>query len=101
MTWRHPTPEDFDHARDERKHWPRPGDDVPLCAQAAPVATATEIALIVRNLANVADGAALIEQYARTRASEGVLEGVAKASQRIIEAIDAPLSRKEPADAQA
>jgi hypothetical protein len=24
--WRHPTPEDWDHTRDERKHYDRPGD---------------------------------------------------------------------------
>jgi hypothetical protein len=100
MTWRHPTPEDWDHARDERKHWPRPGDDVPLCAQAAPVATAVEIALLARDPnVKLAQAASLIEQYARTVASGAVLEAVKTASDRLIEAIDAPLHRKEPANA--
>jgi hypothetical protein len=56
----------WDHDRDLAKHDPRPTDRdyVPLCAQAAPISTAMDIALCVRGLKNPIDAAALIDQYA-------------------------------------
>lgn len=90
MPWRHPTPNDFDHAHDLRKHEPRPSDPVPA---------AVDIALIARNPnVSLSDAARLIEQYARTQASQGVLDGITQASQKIIAAIEAPLAG-QPANA--
>lgn len=92
------TAEHHDHARDLAKHDPRPGerDYVPLRLEPAKIPTALEIALIVKGLADPTKGADLIEQYARTVASEKAVEAVEQAGNRIIAAIGSPLSRREP-----
>ncbi len=91
----------WDRERDERKHDPRPGDRdyVPLCAQAAPMPTALEVALIVRGLADPIKGADLIEQYARTVASAKEIETVERVGNRLVAALESPLARKESSDA--
>jgi hypothetical protein len=72
-----------DHDRDLRKH-----DTDPLPLRLQPVVPdALAIALLVKGLANVADAASLIEQYAQTVASQARLEGVITASDRILAAI--------------
>lgn len=68
MGWSRPDEESrADHYRDDHKHELRPGDRdyVPLHAQAAPISTAMDIALIVRGLKNPTEAAALIDQYAQ------------------------------------
>jgi hypothetical protein len=89
--------ERWDRDRDHRKHEPRPGDkDFPLRLETA-VPTSVEVALLARDPAvSLTKAAELIEQYARTRASEAVVDAVAEAGNRLIAAIEAPLLRKEP-----
>jgi hypothetical protein len=59
-----------------------------------------EIAALVRAPGvSIASAASLIEQYARTRASEAALDAVTRTGDRIAAALEAPLSRKELADA--
>ena len=80
----------FDHERDLRKHEPRPGDkDFPLRLEPKPLTTALEVAVLCQAL-GIRQAADLIEQYARTAHAEGLLEGVAKAYNRI----DAALTKE-------
>jgi hypothetical protein len=94
----------YDHLRDERKHEPRPGDrgfpdsdvlgrytgpdPLPLHVQAPPITGALEVAILAKAVP-LQQAAALIEQYARTCASEARLEGVVEAGDRILAAIEA------------
>lgn len=73
MGW-HRSDEDAraDHYRDERKHEPRPDD--PPHRLDRKISTAEDIALCVRALRNLSEGAALIEQYAQMVASIAVAE---------------------------
>lgn len=45
---------------------------------------------------SITAAAALIEQYARTKSAEAALNATMTTSNRMIAAIEAPLSRKEP-----
>jgi hypothetical protein len=99
----------YDHLRDERKHELRPGDrgftdsdvlgrytgpdPLPLHVQAPPITGALEVAILAQAVP-LQQAAALIEQYARTRASEARLDGVASCADRVFEAL-------EKSDAQA
>ena len=78
------TDEYWDHLRDLRKH------DFPSLK---PVATAVEIAALVKQLPNITDAANLIEQYAQTVAAGARLEGIEQAYARV----DAMLGPKVPA----
>lgn len=61
---------------------------------------AVGIAALVRDPAvSITAAANLIECYARTRASEAALDAVTQTGNRIAAALEAPLIRKEPADA--
>ena len=62
-----------DHYRDLAKH----DDTPPLYAQSAPLSTAMDIALCVRNMKNVQDAAALIERFVDAKAQEQRLDAVA------------------------
>lgn len=62
-----------DHYHDHQKH----SDDIPLYAQAAPLSTAMDVAILVRALGNIEDAAALIEQFVNTKAAEQRLDAVA------------------------
>jgi hypothetical protein len=84
-----------DHERDHRKHEWRPGDPLPFRFE-TPIAGALEVALLVKAVKDPRDGAKLIEQYARTAAAEARLQAVIDTGDRIVAAIEAPLSRKEP-----
>jgi hypothetical protein len=75
-----------DHYRDERKHEPRATDPLPLRFEPV-VPGAMEIALLVKGLANVNDGARLVEQYAQTVAAEARLDATAKTIDRCCEVI--------------
>lgn len=72
MGWHH-RDEDWraDHDRDMRD------DPIPLRFQPKPLSTAHDVAIIVRNLKNLDDAAALIERYADAKAAEGRLEAIA------------------------
>lgn len=85
MTWRHPTEQDWDRQRDYRKHEPRPGDKdfVPLHVQAPPIATALEVAILVKGLKDIREAEKLVEQYAQTVAAAARLDGVTQAYHRI------------------
>lgn len=64
------------------------------------VSGALEIASLVRAPGvSITAAAQLIEQYARTKASEATLDAITKTSDRMIAAMEAPLSRREPTDA--
>lgn len=65
----------FDRNQDYRKHEPRPADE------------AIEIAVLVKQV-DVTAAAALIEQYGRTKFSEGRLDAVTETENRIFAAID-------------
>ncbi len=93
-----PTDNDFDHARDLRKHEPRPSDpiaDHPVLGKysepphrlSKQITTATEIAVLVKAIP-IAAGADLIEQYAATVAAAARLEGVEITSKRVLATID-------------
>lgn len=86
-----------DHDRDLRKHEPRPGDrDFPIRLETA-IPASVDVAVLVRNPAvSLTAAADLIEQYARTRASEAAAEATLEVGNRLIASIEAPLSRKEP-----
>lgn len=81
MMW---TERNYDHERDEHKNYIEPGPSL-----TSTPSTALEIALLVKAI-SVTQGAELIEQYARVRAAEGRLEGVAQAYNRV----DATLNRE-------
>lgn len=96
MGWSRPDEEyRADYERDHRKH---DHDEVPLRLTPAKMPTALEVALIVKGLADPTKGAELIEQYARTVASEKEIETVERVGNRMIAAMEAPLSRKEPVE---
>jgi hypothetical protein len=93
-----------DHYRDLAKHEPRPGDrgftdsdvlgkfngpadSLPLHVQAPPITGALEVAILAQAV-SLQTAADLIEQYARTKASEARLEAVVATSDRIIAAIE-------------
>lgn len=82
MGW-HRSDEDSraDHYRDERKHEPR-RDDPPHRLDRK-ISTAEDIALCVRALRSLPEGAALIEQYAQMVASIAVAEAAHQAVQRL------------------
>lgn len=64
------------------------------------LAGAMGIAALVRAPGvSITSAANLIEQYARTRAAEATLDAVAQTGNRICAAIEAPLARKDPANA--
>lgn len=69
---KHPTPEDFDHARDLRKHDSEPARIVPLFTEGN-IPTAFQIAALCCGIP-VDAAAKLIEQYATTKASAAALE---------------------------
>lgn len=84
----------WDHLRDERKHEPRPGEpDFPLRLESPPITGALEVAILAQAV-SLQQAADLIEQYARTKASEARLEGVASCADRVFAAL-------EKSDAQA
>ena len=66
------TPEYYDHERDLRKHERRPTDR--LTPQISP---AVEVAIAVKGMKNITEAAALIEQYAATKAAADRLDAVA------------------------
>lgn len=76
----------WDHTRDSRKH------DFPSNE-------AIEIATLVKQVSTL-KGAELIEQYGRTKRSEGAVEAAAEAINRINVAFESPLPRKGASDAQ-
>jgi hypothetical protein len=82
-----------DRERDYRKHEWRPGDAPDRLSVAIP--TAVEVAVLVKAI-DITAGADLIEQYARTKASEARMDGVAEAYNRVCLALETPLARKEP-----
>jgi hypothetical protein len=83
--------EQFDYNRDHRKHDWRPGDP-PQHRLDVPIPMALDVALLVRAPGvSLTDAAALIEQYARTAASEAALDAVVKTSNRVMLAIEAPV----------
>lgn len=79
----------WDHQRDLRKHdGPRPHDP-PLPFRLQPVVPAAlAVALLVKDLKNVSDAAALVEQYAQTVAAEAALQATINAGDRILATID-------------
>jgi hypothetical protein len=81
-----------DHDRDLAKHEPRPGRNftdsdvlgkftgepaIPLRLQPAPLSTAHDVAIIVRNISSIEQAAALIESYADAKAAAQRLDAVA------------------------
>ena len=78
------TPEYWDHERDLRKV------DQPPHRLAVPVPAAFEIASLVKAV-DLHLGAQLIEQYAQTIAAGARLDGVARASDRILETLAQPV----------
>lgn len=67
----------WDHRRDELKTEPRPGDrDFPARLD-QPLSTAMDIVLLVKEMTNYADAAALIERYADGKAAQTRLDAVA------------------------
>ncbi len=72
-----------DHIRDYRKHEPRPGEpDFPIRLETAPITGALEVAILAQAV-SLQQAADLIEQYARTKASEAQLDTAAEAYNRI------------------
>lgn len=69
MTWRHPTEQDWDRARDYAKHEPRPTDPPLPARMVIPLSKALEVAVNVKGMKNVRDAAKLVDQYARTEAA--------------------------------
>lgn len=67
-----------DHRRDLAKHEPRPGDRLTPA-----ISEALEIAILVRTVKSPIAGAELIEQYGRTCAARGQMEGVQQAYERM------------------
>jgi hypothetical protein len=95
MSYRPTQDQRWDRARDLAKHEPRPGDrgfeppaDVPS-RLSPPIATALEVAVYVRGMKDIGEGAKLIEQYAQTVAAAARLQGVIDASDRILATIEA------------
>jgi hypothetical protein len=75
----------WDHARDLRKH-----DTDPLPARMqVPLATALEVAVMVKGLKNIRDAEKLVEQYAQTVAAEAALQATIDAGERILATINA------------
>lgn len=99
----------WDHLRDERKHEPRPGDrgftdsdvlgkftgdPLPLRLQPPPITGALEVAILAQAVP-LQKAADLIEQYARTVASEARLQGVVDTINRVDEAFDSMGARTD------
>lgn len=64
------------------------------------LAGAMEIASLARAPGvKLTEAARLIEQYARTKASEAKLDAILEVSDRICSSFEAPLARKEPTNA--
>jgi hypothetical protein len=81
----------WDHDRDLRKH-----EDFPLRLETV-IPMAVEIAKLVRHPSvSLTAAAELIEQYARTKASEAAADAVLETGNRLIAAIETPLSIKDP-----
>jgi hypothetical protein len=72
-----------DYKRDLRKHEPRPGDRL-----RPTISSAMEIAITVRNLTDIQQAAALIQQYADTAKAEGRLDGTVEAFERMERAME-------------
>lgn len=68
-----------DHARDLRKHDPRPGerDYTPLRLQPSPIDGAMQVAIEVKNTKNIFAAAALIEAYCAAQRAADRLDAVA------------------------
>ena len=81
MPWRHPTADDFDRARDHRKHEWRPGDKPsPRPDLPEPSVQALEVALMVKNEGiKLQLAAQLIEEYAKAEAARIRLEAAVAA----------------------
>jgi hypothetical protein len=77
------TPEHWDHERDLRKHEPRPTDRL-----TPPIATALEVAIMVKGLKDIREAEKLVEQYAQTVAAGARLEGVIEGSERVLQSIE-------------
>ena len=81
-----------DHYRDERKH------DFPTIRRLEPkVTTALEIAILVKNLPNVTEGAQLIEQYAHVVAACVRADDATERYNKLAVANESPLTPKKPA----
>lgn len=76
-----------DHERDHRKHEPRPSDPLPA-RFTTPMATALEVAVLVKGLKNIRDAEKLVEQYAQTVAAAARLEAVELTANRMMAVID-------------
>lgn len=86
-------PQDLrEHERDLRHDEPRPTDDLPARLK-PPIATALEVAILVKGVKNIRDAEKLVEQYAQTVAAQARLDAVINTSDRIIKVIEAPLGR--------
>ncbi len=70
------TERNWDHERDLRKHEPRPTDPLPD-RFAMPIATALDVAVLVKAMADPRDGAALIDRYVDAERARIRLEAVA------------------------
>lgn len=83
-----------DHFIDERKHDWRPGDKPELATRLdRPISTAEDIAICVRGMKNIADAAALIQQYADMVAVSARVEQHRQSSDTVLRAIDPRLAR--------
>lgn len=79
----------WDHARDLAKHdGPRPHDPPLPDRLNKPIAGAMEVAILVKGNVSYSDAAALIEQYARTKASEAALQATIEAGDRFMTVVD-------------
>lgn len=72
------TAERAEHEYDDARAARRPTDPI----------TSLDVCLLVRGIRNPTEGAALIEQYAKTIAAGARLDGVAEAGQRILQLLE-------------
>lgn len=94
---RHRTAADHEHEREPRKHEDRPGDrgfEPPKLTElpsrlSPPIATALEVAILVKGIKNIRDAEKLVEQYAQTVAAEARLQAVADTGERILSQLGA------------
>jgi hypothetical protein len=92
----------WDHHRDLLKHEPRPGErgfeppapDVPH-RLSPPIATALEVAVLVKGVKDVREGAKLVEQYAQTVAAAARLDQVSITADRIMAVVDAHIGASD------
>jgi len=85
---RAPTPYEAEHERELAKH-----DFPPIARIERPISTAEDIAICVRALRNLSEGAALIEQYADMVAKLALAEAAEQAVKRLAVRNESPLSR--------